>query len=595
MGNARTSHTATLLANGKVLVAGGSNGVTRLSSAELYDPGIEACNYTFSQSRGEFVMGEVDIGQHCDDCSTRISLPFPVTIYGGTYTSVAAGSNGHLTFGAPYDFDNIRCWPSDQGTVVLAPFWVEQSTLKLTDRVGIFTAIRGTAPDRVFYIHYKTEYVGGFSPFLEYEVGLHENGNPPFHFSYLTVGPPRIYLLWDLVVGAKLDNVTFSQYACEPHAEPLPVSSGETLVAHIVPCPSPTPTPLPCNNYVTSTSTGTMVPGILDTGNHCDDCTTPISLPFPVSLYGTTYQTFDRVEVSSNGNLQFTGASINTSAFCPLPQSLWLAAILPFQGDLRTDEQPECSAFERGCGVFTTVEGRAPNRVFYIEWRTTYFGRPGTANFEVVLHEDSSFFDALYGITADTRSMEVGGAEASQDGPATTFSWHQPMLASGLKVTYVCTTATPTATATATPTATFTPTPTPTATHTPAPTPTATATATFTPTPTATATATHTPTVTPTATATATHTPTVTPSATATATHTPTATPTATATATDTPTSTPTATHTPTATATATAAATATFTPTSTATATHTPTATPTATHTLTPTPTTTQTPTSTP
>ena len=29
------------------------------------------------------------------------------------------------------------------------------------------------------------------------------------------------------------------------------------------------------------------MPGTTDTGNHCDDCSTVISLPFSVTLYGT--------------------------------------------------------------------------------------------------------------------------------------------------------------------------------------------------------------------------------------------------------------------------------------------------------------------
>ena len=40
LGTARDAHTATLLPNGKVLVAGGNNGPAALSSAELYDPAI---------------------------------------------------------------------------------------------------------------------------------------------------------------------------------------------------------------------------------------------------------------------------------------------------------------------------------------------------------------------------------------------------------------------------------------------------------------------------------------------------------------------------------------------------------------------------
>ena len=310
-------------------------------------------------------------------------------------------------------------------------------------------------------------------------------------------------------------------------------------------------------NYTTTTGTGSIVPGTVDTGNHCAaDCTTAITFPFTVTVYG---QTFTTANVASSGNLDLIGGENATFGCVTLPSSFFGMAILPFQGGFFTATGlTGCSTWANGCGIFTATTGTAPNRTFYIEWHVVYPANEGaTADFEIAFYENSpSFFDVFYGLTADLGAEETSGVQASATGPATTFSCGNETLTSGLRVRYTCSAPSPT------PTATFTPTPTPTATHTP--TATATTTATFTPTPT--------PTVTATATATATFTPTPTP----TATHTPTATPTATATATAmfTPTPTPTATHTPTAT------------PTATATATHTPTATPTATATSTPTPT---------
>jgi len=120
-------------------------------SDQLNDPGVANC-YTFSPGSFSYRIAVTDIGNHCIDCSTVIPLPFPVTIYGRTYMSVAAGSNGHLTFGTPYDGSNIECWPSHQGTVVLAPFWVHQTTIPVEPflLLGIRVGVDGIAPNRVF-------------------------------------------------------------------------------------------------------------------------------------------------------------------------------------------------------------------------------------------------------------------------------------------------------------------------------------------------------------------------------------------------------------------------------------------------------------
>ncbi len=224
------------------------------------------------------------------------------------------------------------------------------------------------------------------------------------------------------------------------------------------PTPTPTGTPAACTNYNTSTGTGTITPGDTDTGNHCDDCSTFISLPFPVSVYG---QTFTAANVASNGSLDLIGAQSVFSSACPFPTSFYDMAIFAYQFDLVTDQTPpDCVNFASGCGIFTSTTGTAPNRQFNIEWRTGYPFSSGTANFEVVFYEgQSSFFDVIYGATADNGLCEGSGVQASATGPATTFSCLTATLTNGLKVTYNCSgpTPTPTPTATATPTATPTP------------------------------------------------------------------------------------------------------------------------------------------
>jgi hypothetical protein len=75
---------------------------------------------------------------------------------------------------------------------------------------------------------------------------------------------------------------------------------------------------------------------------------------------------------------------------------------MPFYRDQRTDTVSGCT----GCGIFTTTTGTAPNRVFRVEYRTTYFGETSatpTLDYEVNLYENGSpAFDYTYGLINGT-------------------------------------------------------------------------------------------------------------------------------------------------------------------------------------------------
>jgi hypothetical protein len=167
-------------------------------------------SYTLALSGSTFMPAATDIGNDCDNCSTTITLPFPVTLYDQTFTTASAGSNGQLTFGTLFNNSGITCWPSTQGTYVLAPYWADQSTTCAD--CGIFTTTAGTAPNRVFYVEFRTQYFNQSTDLLDYEIALHENGDPPFRFIYSHVVRAPQANDSQLVVGVKRDDTTFTRF-----------------------------------------------------------------------------------------------------------------------------------------------------------------------------------------------------------------------------------------------------------------------------------------------------------------------------------------------------------------------------------------------
>src|SRR5438874_1759088 len=416
-----------------------------------------AQNYNYTVTTGAYLAGTTDAGVHCDDCSAPVPFPFPVKIYDTTYMTALAGSNGELAFGTDFSMLGITCMPVDSATYTIGPLWVDQTTLPShCATCGVFYATSGTAPNRTFVIEWRNIYFGfPFSPTptLNYEVIFHEATTltGTFDVSYNMVSSHTNGTDSALTVGVQKDNTTnFTEVGCDPTGTnpPAGVTAGARFIYTLGTCLSPTPTPTasptptatappPCGNYITTTGAGTIVPGTTDTGNHCDDCTTPVAFPFPVFLYGSS---FNSALVSSNGNLQFTGHTSYFDTSCPLPDVNVGEAVFPYQDDLLTDQtSADCANFAGGCGVFTSTTGTTPNRQFNIEWRAAYVGRSGTANFEVRFYEGSSFFDVFYGATADNGSGEESGVQQSaSSSAATTYSCLAPILTNGSKVTYSC-------------------------------------------------------------------------------------------------------------------------------------------------------------
>src|SRR5437867_4907822 len=218
---------------------------------------------------------------------------------------------------------------------------------------------------------------------------------------------------------------------------PTPTATG-------TPSPTPTATATPCTGqYTIAQIGGSIVPGTTDTGNHGDDTVVTIPLPFSYTLYD---QTFTSINLSSNGNAQFVTTDTTFTNVC-LPWAAHNYTIFPYWDDLYL--------VNSGFGIFTSISGSAPNRIFNIEWRAQYFPGSGSANVELRLYEGQTRFDVIYGTVTNGNTSATAGVQKDIAPNFTQYFCNGVGGAATGGQSYTlqpCGSPTPTPTATATPT-----------------------------------------------------------------------------------------------------------------------------------------------
>ena len=220
-------------------------------------------NYTVSVQTGvSIIPGTQDIGNHCEACVTRLTLPFPVRLYDRTFLSALVGNNGTVGFIANQNFSVGQCLPPTNPPMfnyAILPFWGEVRTdgYGITcpaGGCGIFTSITGSVPNRTLHIEWRgSRFSNGNFGYANFELRLFE-GSPNFQVVYGQI----IAASMNTTIGVQKDTGSlYMQYACNTGG----ITPGTALTFSLPDCgPQPTPTNTPAPTR-TSTSVPTQTPG----------------------------------------------------------------------------------------------------------------------------------------------------------------------------------------------------------------------------------------------------------------------------------------------------------------------------------------------
>lgn len=201
----------------------------------------------------------------------------------------------------------------------------------------------------------------------------------------------------------------------------------------------------PAANYTFATQSGQAAPtgSSLVASSQDDDAIVNVTLPsaFTFSIYGTPVTS---LRADTNGILIFNaGGASSTATNTALPSAAYAApSLFAFWDDLDMS-----TTAATGGGIYTQVNGTAPNRTFDVQWKAVRWQSSivspitPTVDFTIRLHETTNLIEIVYSnVTGNggggSGSSATVGIQAAGTGTIfTQFSSGSASLSAGLKLT----------------------------------------------------------------------------------------------------------------------------------------------------------------
>lgn len=145
------------------------------TSTPTATPTPQCLNYLTTTGTGTIVPGTSDVGLHCIDCTTTITLPFAYTMYEQTFITATVSTKGNIQFAGNSVEWNNTCVPTTTLNYAIMAHWDDLRTD--CSGCGIYTSVTGASPNQVFIIEWRTSLYGNLNLRQNFEIQLFEGQN----------------------------------------------------------------------------------------------------------------------------------------------------------------------------------------------------------------------------------------------------------------------------------------------------------------------------------------------------------------------------------------------------------------------------------